>query len=73
MSGRLRTRAAGFLVILVSCFVAAPGYAADPPFKEEGIQYLPAREPYIEWLIGTAIVLACVGLAFKNPHRLHGE
>lgn len=74
--GRRWLRLAGVVPVLVLTLVllAAPARAADDdegPFREPGIQYLERRKPYIEWIAGSLIVLACLLVAFKNPHRTH--
>ena len=43
----------------------------EKPFEEPGISYLQRRDPYIEWIAGVLIVVACLAVAFKNPHRTH--
>ncbi len=53
---------------------AAPALAQEKeekPFEEPGITYVERRGPYIEWIAGALIVIACLLVAFKNPHRTH--
>jgi hypothetical protein len=67
--GRLACVAVTFLVFLV-----APARAEEPaekPFEEPGVSYEQRRDPYVEWIAGTLLGLACVFVAFKNPHRSH--
>ncbi len=62
--------------LLLCALVASPAQAQqdkddDQPFHEPGIDYKEHHKPYIEWLAGTLIVVACLLIAFKNPHRSH--
>lgn len=41
------------------------------PFREPDISYRKDTKPYVPWLAGTLIILACLLVAFKNPHRTH--
>ncbi len=41
------------------------------PFREPGIIFAEERKPYIEWIAGTLIILACLLVALKNPRRSH--
>jgi len=62
----------GVLVVLVATLGVAPAQAQDEgPFREPGISYLEEKGPYIEWGFGALIVIACLLIAFKNPHRTH--
>lgn len=59
-------------VVLVAALWVAPVRAQDgAPFREPGISYLEEKGPYIEWGFGALIVIACLLIAFKNPHRSH--
>jgi len=40
-------------------------------FQEPGIPYLEEDDPWIEMGLGALIVVACLLIAFKNPHRGH--
>lgn len=64
--------------VISLAFLTAPALAADDDdenkrFCEPGIAYrkMKTKKPYIDWLAGTLLVLACVLPAFKNPHRSH--
>jgi len=62
----------GMLAGLALLAVPVEARAEDEkPFEEPGIVYLPRQEPYIQWLAGGLIVVACLAVAFKNPHRTH--
>jgi hypothetical protein len=68
----VRAWLATFLIVFI---LAAPALAQDDdekkPFREPGIRYLEHRKPYVEWLAGSVIIIACLLIAFKNPHRSH--
>ncbi len=67
--GRLACVAVTFLALF-----AGPARAEEPaekPFEEPGISYEQRRDPYVEWIAGALLGLACVFVAFKNPHRSH--
>lgn len=52
----------------------APARAQDDdgaPFREPGISYMQYQKPYLPWVAGTLIIVACLFIAFKNPHRSH--
>ena len=75
MRTTLRRMARRGIVALTVLFLwAVPARAAEEPekpFEEPGILYVAHRDPYIEWIAGTLIILACLIVAFKNPHRTH--
>jgi hypothetical protein len=76
MSWRLRNikrwASVALTVLALFCVPArAADEPADKPFEEPGISYVARREPYIEWIAGTLIIVACLFVAFKNPHRTH--
>ena len=76
MPWRLRRTARwGSVALTVLVLFCVPARAAeepaDKPFEESGISYVTRRETYIEWIAGTLIILACLFVAFKNPHRTH--
>ena len=76
MSWRLRRIARwGSVALTVLVLFVVPARAAeepaDKPFEEPGISYITRRDPYIEWIAGTLIILACLFVACKNPHRTH--
>ena len=52
--------------------LAIPALAQDT-FREPGIIYLDDEKPYIQWIAGVLIVLACLLIALKNPHRSHTD
>jgi hypothetical protein len=62
-------------VVLLSLLGAPAGVRAqqqdEKPFREPGIIFMEDRKPYIEWIAGTLIILVCLLIAFKNPHRTH--
>ncbi len=61
------------LVTVVLGGLVVPAQAEDDkePWREPGIRYLKYQKPYIPWLIGSGIIIACLFVAFKNPHRSH--
>lgn len=64
----------GVVSIIGLALLAAPAPAQEqkpPPFREPGISFKTERKPYIEWIAGVLIVMACLIIAFKNPHRSH--
>ncbi len=62
-------------VVLVSLLAGSPVVRAqdqeEKPYHEPGIIFIEDRKPYIEWIAGTLIILVCLLVAFKNPHRSH--
>jgi len=70
---RIARWALPFLVVV--SFTARPAPAQEgeeeKPFQEPGISYREVKKPYIQWLVGTFLILAVLGVAFKNPHRTH--
>jgi hypothetical protein len=58
-------------VLVLFCVPARAEEQAEKPFEEPGISYVTRRDAYIEWIAGTLIILACLFVAFKNPHRTH--
>jgi len=76
---RMRARRFRFLTRLLSAVLllgvsVAPGRAQDAeerPLREQGINYLDLNKPYIEWTAGTLIIIVCLLVMFKNPHRSH--
>jgi hypothetical protein len=67
---RLATLALTVCLLLVPA-VRAQDEEEDKPFQEPGITYRQTQKPYIEWLAGMLIVVACLLIAAKNPHRTH--
>ncbi len=72
----LRMKRIGQAALLAGALVLTPlpARAADDedrPYREPGIIYNTERKPYIEWLAGTLIILACLMVGFKNPRRSH--
>ena len=75
----MRARRFRFLTWLLSAVLllgvsAAPVRAQDEedkPLRETGIHYLDNSKPYVEWLAGTLIIVVCLLVMFKNPHRTH--
>ncbi len=64
----------GLICVVTLALFAPPAMAADDDdgrYREPNISYLEFRKPYIEWIAGTLIIIACVLIAFKNPHRTH--
>lgn len=64
----------GVVGIIGLALLTAPALAQEEkpaPFREPGISFKTEQKPYIEWIAGTLIVLACLIVAFKNPHRSH--
>jgi hypothetical protein len=64
----------GLAGVLALALLGPPAVAQDDEdqrFREPGINYMAFREPYIEWIFGAAIIVACLAVAFKNPHRSH--
>ena len=59
------------MALTLFCVPARAADEAEKPFEEPGIAYAARRDPYIEWIAGTLIILACLFVAFKNPHRTH--
>lgn len=62
------------LVVLLAAPAAAQYGDEDEdtgPFREPGISYKTDAKPYVPWIAGTLIILACLLVAFKNPHRTH--
>ncbi len=54
--------------------LATPVRAQDErPFQEPGISFMDPEKPYIQWLAGVLIVIACLLIAAKNPHRSHQD
>jgi hypothetical protein len=71
---RHRMARLGVLAVVFLALVAVPARAADTPerpFEEPGITFLAYHDPYMEWLAGAVIIVACLIVAFKNPHRTH--
>jgi hypothetical protein len=70
---RIRRWGLPFLVVL--SFAARPAPAQEgereKPFQEPGISYREVQKPYIQWLVGAFLILAVLGVSFKNPHRTH--
>jgi hypothetical protein len=56
---------------LLACPARAADEPANKPFEEPGISYLEHRDPYVEWIAGAVMTVACLFVAFKNPHRTH--
>ncbi len=73
---RIRFRRLAALA-LTACLLVVPTVRAqdeseeEKPFQEPGITYRQAQKPYIEWVAGLLIVVACGLIAVKNPHRSH--
>lgn len=71
----LRWRRLGQVAVLALAFFAAPPAARaqdeEKPYREPGLLLMEQRKPYIEWIAGTLIVLACLLVAMKNPRRSH--
>ena len=72
--GRVVWLRAATTLTFVLLLLAAPALAQnadddDGPWY--GVPSLPHRKPWVQWVVGTAIAAACLGLAFKNPHRSH--
>lgn len=44
---------------------------AKGPFREPGITYREVQKPLLAWVAGMLIVVACLLVAAKNPHRSH--
>ena len=64
----------GLTTVMLVVLLAAPVQAQDEdkgPFKEPGIRYMEQRKPYIQWLAGALIIVACLFVGAKNPHRTH--
>jgi hypothetical protein len=54
--------------------LASPATAQDDEderYREPDIRYREFRKPYIEWLAGTVLIVACLVVSAKNPHRSH--
>ena len=70
-----RLKRLGSAVVVALALLSGPLTArADdeaPPPREPGIIYTEEGKPYIQWIAGTLIVLACLLVAFKNPRRSH--
>ena len=50
----------------------APARAADDngqPWRDPKINYIQYEKPYLPWVAGTLIIVACLLISFKNPHR----
>lgn len=60
-----------FLVLCLALTTGVPARAEETRFQEPGVSYLEERGPYLEWGLGALIVIACLLIAFKNPHRSH--
>lgn len=75
MRGRRMRKLAGLgLVLFLALALTGPsarGQDDDQPFEEPGIDYREHSAPYIQWLVGSLLVAACLFVAFKNPHRSH--
>jgi hypothetical protein len=70
--GRVAWLAAMAVISLALLAPPALGQEAEEkPFEEPGIQYLDRHDPYIQSIAAAFIVLACLLIAFKNPHRTH--
>lgn len=62
----------GVVLLLFVIVLAQPAIAQD----DEDVPYVdvPALEftrPWIQWLFGAGFIIACMLIAFKNPHRTH--
>lgn len=74
---RRTRRVRRWAAILALCLgvLAAPVRAQEEedtgPFREPGIAYKESRRPYIQWLAGSLIIIACLLAGAKNPHRTH--
>lgn len=66
---RLLTALTAFCLLLS---LSAPAMAQDKgPFREPNINFKDEEEPYILWGAGLLVVLACLLVPCKNPHRTH--
>lgn len=71
---RIRFLTKALSAVLLLCVSVAPARAQEEekrPLREDGIQYLQPSKPYIEWTAGTLIIIVCLLVMFKNPHRSH--
>ncbi|MCK4341260.1 MAG: hypothetical protein KAY37_05995 [Phycisphaerae bacterium] len=67
------------VAVLTLALLVTPARAEDDeedrPFHEPGIRYKNESDyktkPYIDWGCGVLIAVACLLIAFKNPHRSH--
>ena len=65
---RLVRRAIAVTLILV--LASAPAVAADEkPFCD--VSTVDPVKPWIQWRVGTGVILGFMLVAFKNPHRSH--
>ena len=74
MPSRPRKLARVSLVVLTAlALFITPARAEEEkgPFREPGIRYVAYRKPYVEWIAGTLIIVACLLVTCKNPHRTH--
>lgn len=76
MRERLRKWARRAVPVVVLLSLGLPRATAqegeqEKPFQEPGITYRETQKPYIQWAVGTFLILAVLAVAFKNPHRTH--
>jgi hypothetical protein len=73
MSRLRRWAVTGIAALCLALPVAAQQQGEDTgPFREPGIRYRTnSSKPYLQWVVGAAIVVAGLMVAAKNPHRSH--
>ncbi len=57
--------------LLVACVEPALAQEDLGPYYGKGIQTVQESKPWLQWLVGTLLIAACVLAAIKNPHRTH--
>jgi hypothetical protein len=58
-----------FLLLPVSLANAADEEKDEGPWYD--VPALPHRTNWVPWVIASAFIVSCVGVAMKNPHRSH--
>lgn len=62
------------LAVLVTVAAVATAAAQQSDVKLPPFYDVPAIEdsrPWLQWIVGTVFIAACLGVAIRNPHRSH--
>jgi hypothetical protein len=68
---RSRWVRAGLIRVIAPVLLAVSAFAQEKKPEWHDVPFLPTSAPWLQWLFGVVLVLLCLAMAFKNPHRSH--